>query len=360
MNNKAQTNGIPVVIPSYEPDLHLLQLCEALTESGIRDICIVDDGSGDSYRHIFDQIETEFASRGVTILRHPANLGKGKALKTAFQALLDSRENLVGCVTADSDGQHTPQDILRCMEALQQNPGSLILGCRRFGGEKVPLKSRFGNELTRKVCQYVCGIDVSDTQTGLRGIPAPFMRDLLGVAGDRFEFETRMLVESRNKVPILEVPIETVYESKENHRTHFDPIMDSIRIYRIFGEMFIGYIFSALSSCVIDLLLFTLLCGALRGRGGTAYVIVATVIARIISAIYNYLINYRFVFKSQKSHSGSAARYATLAIMQMCASALLVTGGVTLLPGISETLIKLAADTCLFFVSYYIQRRHVF
>jgi putative flippase GtrA len=186
------------------------------------------------------------------------------------------------------------------------------------------------------------------------------MKHLLNVPGDRFEFETRMLIECRDRVDILEIPIETVYDSKENHRTHFDPIKDSIRIYKIFGVMFLKYVFSSLSSCVIDLVLFAFFCKLLRGGGGSWYVMAATVAARVISAVYNYLINYRFVFRSNKSYSGSAMRYAMLAIIQMCASALLVTGGVMLFRGVSETLIKVVVDGCLFFISYYVQRKVVF
>lgn len=359
--NRFETiKGIPVVIPSYEPDEQLVELCEALVTSGITDICIVDDGSGEEYRSIFDRIETTYADENVRILRHSVNMGKGRALKTAFQDLLEHRQGLIGCVTADSDGQHTPKDIYRCMLELAGHPDSLIMGCRRFDGEDVPLKSRYGNELTRSVCQYLCGINVSDTQTGLRGIPAAFMKHLLNVPGDRFEFETRMLIECRDRVEILEIPIETVYDSKENHRTHFDPIKDSIRIYKIFGVMFLKYVFSSLSSCVIDLVLFAFFCRLLRGGGGSWYVMAATVAARVISAVYNYLINYRFVFRSNKSYSGSAMRYAMLAIIQMCASALLVTGGVMLFRGVSETLIKVVVDGCLFFISYYVQRKVVF
>ena len=156
--NRSETiRGIPVVIPSYEPDEQLVELCEALVTAGITDICIVDDGSGEEYRSIFDRIETTYANENVRILRHTVNMGKGRALKTAFQDLLEHRPELIGCVTADSDGQHTPKDIYRCMLELAGHPDRLIMGCRRFDGEDVPLKSRYGNELTRRVCQYLCG-----------------------------------------------------------------------------------------------------------------------------------------------------------------------------------------------------------
>ena len=125
--NRSETiKGIPVVIPSYEPDEQLVELCEALVTSGITDICIVDDGSGEEYRSIFDRIETTYANENVRILRHAVNMGKGRALKTAFQDLLERRQGLIGCVTADSDGQHTPKDIYRCMLELAGHPDRFV------------------------------------------------------------------------------------------------------------------------------------------------------------------------------------------------------------------------------------------
>ena len=115
-------------------------------------------------------------------------------------------------MTADSDGQHTPADILACMRRLWDNPESLILGCRDFDGPAVSARSSFGNKCTRQVFRYLLGLSVSDTQTGLRAIPAFFMEKLLEVKGERFEYETNMLIEAKNlNIRVLEVPVKTIY-----------------------------------------------------------------------------------------------------------------------------------------------------
>ncbi len=355
-------NSIPVVIPAYEPDEQLLKLCEALHEAGMEDVLLVDDGSGPEYRKFFDEAEEKYHCK---VLRHAVNQGKGRALKTAFNELLNRQEPVLGCITADSDGQHTPEDIRRCMQALEQHPQALVLGCREFTGDHVPFKSRFGNELTKKICSFLCGIKVSDTQTGLRGIPREFMRELISVQGERFEFETNMLIACKDRIDIHEIAIQTVYDSKEDHKTHFDPVKDSIRIYKIFGRMFFKYIVSSLSASLLDLLMFTLFCSLLRGHW-SIYVAVATVAARVISAAYNYMINYKLVFKSQENHTASAIKYVCLAASQMLLSALLVTLGVNLLighvfsPAFPEVGIKIVVDGVLFFLSYYIQRKYIF
>lgn len=249
-------DDIPVIIPSLEPDERLMDLIKDLKKENIQNIILINDGSSEEYNHYFEMAQKDY---GCTVLRHYVNLGKGRALKNAFNYCLLTFPNLIGCVTADSDGQHRPKDIKKCMEALHAT--NLILGCRDFNKEDVPQKSRLGNKITRQVCKYLCGIDVSDTQTGLRAIPKKFMKELLSVSGERFEFETNMLIETKKSgVNIEEVEIQTVYDSKDNHTTHFNPIKDSIMIYKIFGRMFIEFIFSSLSSSVIDLILFAYFC----------------------------------------------------------------------------------------------------
>lgn len=345
---------IPIIIPSYEPDDRLVTLVEELQEYRVK-IVIVNDGSDPKYDGVFQKL----VDRKVTVLRHAVNQGKGRALKTAFNYCLLEDPNLIGCVTADSDGQHLPKDILHCCEELNLYPDNLILGCRDFDDVSVPSKSKYGNKITRNVFKYLCGLKITDTQTGLRGIPARFMKELLNIPGERFEFETNMLIASKEQYPLREVSIRTVYDSKENHTTHFDPIRDSIRIYRILGRIFLKFAVSSLSASVIDLSLFALFCVGLKSVV-SYYIIVATILARVISASYNYIVNYKIVFKSNEQHVRSTVRYIFLAGIQGILSALLVNSTVMRLGVNFEVLVKIVVDTFLFVISFYIQREFVF
>lgn len=349
---------MPVIIPSYEPDQRLVPLLKALKDANIEDIVLVDDGSKDVNQHYFTMAEKEY---GCIVLRHYENMGKGRALKDAFNYCLNEFPNMIGCVTADSDGQHTPEDIQKCMDALETNPTCFVLGCRDFSSENVPKKSRYGNNITKKVCSAVCGVKVSDTQTGLRAIPKAFMAELLNSKGERFEFETNMLIDSKDKYPIVEVSIETVYDSVEDHQTHFDPIKDSIRIYKIFGARLVKFLFSSLSSAVIDLILFSIFCSVFKPFDAKAiwFSGVATVCARVLSATYNYLINYHFVFQSKESKGKALAKYILLAAIQMSISAGAVNMFVYFL-GAPELPIKIVVDVILFLISFVIQRALVF
>jgi glycosyltransferase involved in cell wall biosynthesis len=352
---------IPIVIPSYEPDERFPAILEDIKKAGLGPVVVVDDGSGDDYMSFFEEAEKLVSDLGGVVLHHEVNKGKGRALKTAFSYILENMPEAIGCVTADSDGQHSVECIKKCMDALEQHTDSLVLGVRDFTGEDVPFKSRAGNTITIKVCSYLCGVTVTDTQTGLRGISAPFMKELLDVEGERFEFETRMLIATKDKYPIFEVPIKTIYDSKENHQTHFNPVKDSIRIYKIFGAIFAKFLFSSLSSCLIDLALFWVFCRLFVGIFDSAfYVIAATVAARVLSATYNYLMNYKFVFNSGKSHAASFPKYVALAVGQMTLSAAAVALLVWFIPGVNELVFKIPVDIVLFLLSYYIQRRFVY
>lgn len=355
---------IPIIIPAYEPDERFIKLLGDLKNAALSPIIVVNDGSPKEYDYYFETAQSDYS---VTLLKHDVNMGKGKALKTAFSYCIKKYEKMVGCITADSDGQHTTKAIINVREQLIKTPDTLILGARNFEGAEIPAKSQFGNNLTRKVFKFLYKRDIADTQTGLRAIPFDFMKTLLIVRGDRFEFETRMLIKAVEEgMKIEEISIETIYDSKENHSTHFRPIMDSIRIYKVFGFAFGKFIMSSLSSSFIDLVLFQVFCTLLKhgpvcvwGKG-VQYVAIATIMARIISATYNYLMNYYFVFQSKKNHSKSALEYIILAIAQMSCSAVLTTGLFTLTGTSIELLIKIPVDVALFLVSYQIQKRLIY
>ncbi|MFR5870007.1 MAG: glycosyltransferase, partial [Acutalibacteraceae bacterium] len=108
-----------VLIPSLNPDEKLIRLLEGLHELDIRDILLVDDGSKPETKHYFEQAR----QMGCRVVTHAVNLGKGRALKTGFNAFLNLFPDRPGVVMADADGQHSPQDILKVGRAMEAQPG---------------------------------------------------------------------------------------------------------------------------------------------------------------------------------------------------------------------------------------------
>jgi len=346
-----------IVIPSLEPGDRLLQLLEKLHESLNEQsnsnihakILILNDGSSPEYDTLFEQAKVRY---DCILLKHAINLGKGRALKTAFNYYLNEFPDYNGIVTADSDGQHSAADIIKCINELS-GTGSLILGCRDFNAKGIPKKNRIGNKLTRAIFSFLCGVKISDTQTGLRAIHTELIKEMITVPGERFEYEMNMLVECGNKkIPIKEVPIETIYLDN-NASSHFNPVLDSIRIYKTF----IKYILSAISSFLLDIAVFAVIVFATK-EFSVQYILISTVIARVISSFYNYMVNRNIVFSGNKRRN-TFVKYYILAAFIMLSSGFFTTllHDFTIL---NEVPSKILVDTVLFLLSYYVQKKWIF
>ena len=345
---------VPVIIPAYEPDEKLIKLLDELVAARVSPVIVVNDGSDkEKYGHLYDQAR----DREAVVLEHAVNMGKGRALKTAFNYCLNEYGGLVGVVTADSDGQHAVSDIQKCMEALIEDPSALVLGVRDFNQKGIPARSVFGNKTTSKVMKFLVGMSISDTQTGLRGISSGFMKFLLTEKGERFEFETNMLLDTKELgIKIKEIPIRTIY-LEENRSSHFNPIKDSIRIYAVF----LKFLVSSLSSSVVDIVLFSVFCAMFKNVPvAIGYIMLSTILARVISAIYNFLINYKVVFKGKGSGLRAAVKYLVLAVCIMLLSGFLVSFFHGLGPALPEALVKIPVDCMLFLLSFFVQREVVY
>lgn len=348
-----QVLDLTIIIPSYNPDEKLEKVVEGMLEKGFHDIVVVNDGSNDEHMTPFDKVGDR-----CSVIHHKVNKGKGQAMKTAFEFCLQNRKNSLGVITVDGDNQHHPDDVYNCGKALLENKDDLILGCRNFKSDDVPARSKFGNNITRNVFRFMCGLKVSDTQTGLRAIAMENLEKMLLIKGERYEYETNMLLETKNmNMHITEVPIKTIYLN-ENESSHFNPIKDSIKIYGTIIKFFM----SSIASTILDLTLFYIasLIFTKLGLYQANVIICATAFARVCSSFFNYKMNRSVVFGGGSTLS--IVKYYVLCIIQMSVSALLVYAISHSLAASTalSTVIKAVIDTCLFFISFRIQRNWVF
>ena len=219
-----------IVLPSLDPDDKFDRVVKGLVEHGFENIVIVDDGSDDAHQVHFTRAE-EFAP--CTVLHHGYNRGKGCALKTAFAYVLEKLPDAEGVITIDGDGQHLIEDIIACGERMLREKDRVILGCRDFSQPGVPPRSVTGNRTTSRMFRLFYGIRLSDTQTGLRAIPRAFLEPFLRVEGERFEYETNMLLKmKRQGIGFEEQSIATVYDP-EDYSSHYNALKDSWRIFKI-------------------------------------------------------------------------------------------------------------------------------
>ena len=220
------------IIPCYEPPKSLIAYATKLISCGISNIVIVNDGSNESYDVVFNKLK-EFC----TVLEYKENKGKGHALKHAFLHCKKNFDKSYCFVTCDCDGQHDFDDVLRCVNKAKENNNALILGVRDFTAKSVPIRSKFGNNSTVQLFNFLYKTKISDTQTGLRAFSYENIENLINIKGERFEYEMNMLVYfAKRKLPILEVKIKTIYTKKEEdvkRRSHFKTFSDSIKVWGV-------------------------------------------------------------------------------------------------------------------------------
>lgn len=349
-----------ILIPSLEPDGRLPEYIQKLKDGGFAHIVVVDDGSGDAYRPVFDEVG---AVEDTVVLRHEINRGKGVALKTGYRYIMDNLQDITGVITADADGQHTVEDCLKLAEKLEEGKRALYLGSRDFNLECIPPKSRSGNKITSAVFQLLYGQYLPDTQTGLRAFckeELPFMAE---VEGERYEYEMKVLIAcSRARIPMIPVTIQTIYENN-NEGTHFHPVRDSWRIYKVILGSFFRFMSVSLICFVIDQILALvlrkwLLPAAGLVRGSMMNLQVSGYGARLVSSVVNFMMNKNLVFQMKGKAGKPALRYALLCIAIITIS----NAGVWALGqiGMADWLAKILMDTMLYFLSYRVQERWVF
>ena len=357
--NQAVRNTV-ILIPSLEPDERLPAYIRELEASGFGRIVVVDDGSGETYRPVFREVSD---IPRTTVLRHDINRGKGVALKTGYRFIMELDDSFTTVITADSDGQHTVRDCVRLALKMAEDHSALYLGSRDFNLPDIPPKSRSGNRITSIVFRLLYGKWLTDTQTGLRAFSREKLAFMEAVEGERYEYEMKVLIAcSRAGIPMIPVTIETIYENG-NEGTHFHPIRDSWRIYKVI----LGSFFRFMSTSLICFGIDQLLAFALRewilpawglAAGNLWNINISGWGARAVSSVINFSLNKKMVFR-QKGNTGKAmGKYALLCVGIICVSNM----GVWLMgkAGMAGWLAKMIMDTLLYFVSYRVQQSWVF
>lgn len=344
-----------VVIPALGPEESLISYAAQLLSCGVPQVIVVDDGSGPEYGPVFRALEE---LSGCAVLRHPVNRGKGAALKTAIGWYL-AQGGRFGLVTADCDGQHVAEDVLRVGQALGAHPQALVLGCRSFGRD-TPRRSRIGNTLTSAALRGLYGIPLRDTQTGLRGLPQVMLPALAQLSGDRYEYELNMLLYARRTdTELVTVPIQTLYFD-HNSGSRYRSVADSLPILALLSRGVLQYIGSSALSALVDVALYALLVKMLLlPLPLAARLFLAAGTARLLSSLVNYNCNRRLPYVQTARLYPTVVRYYILWTGQLLAS----FGAVWVLCaglGMDELLAKLLIDGLLALASYQIQMRWVF
>ena len=300
---------IALIVPAYRPTEDMLPMLERFLAHSEFMPVVVNDGSGPEYDAIFSRVP-----EGCTLLKHEVNRGKGAALKTAIGYVIDHLPECALAVTADADGQHTYEDILRVVKTAQEHPGTLVLGSRAFDGN-VPLRSRFGNSVTRQVFAIASGVKVRDTQTGLRAFDRECMARFRDIPGERYEYEINMLLyTAREGIAIQEETIQTIYLD-DNSASSFHPFRDSFKIY----ACILKFAASSMLAFVVDAVMVLVMMAVTGGQER-----LSQTVARLVSATVNFIVNKRVVYESKQDWRPELFKYAALAAANLAVNLLVV------------------------------------
>ena len=331
-----------LLIPIYEPTDRVLPFLSQFAQEEFDAFLVVDDGSGEKYRSIFDEVGEKTVFEAIS---YEDNKGKGHALKEGLKYLLKKYPELDTVVTADGDGQHLHDDIIAVSNAAKENPGKVVLGSRDFEG--VPAKSRSGNIWSARYFRFATNVKIKDCQTGLRALPKESFDMALYTYGERFDYEMNFLMPASREFGIVEVKIHTVYED-DNKGTHFRPVADSLLIMRTP----IVYVIVGVTSFALDILSFWVFSTYVftNASQDPLQLLYCHACSRAISFPYNYILLDKLVFHHKGFFHNSFWKYFALAVSSMFTGYLLSWGFSYLSSAL--TFVKILIDATLGIIKY--------
>ena len=185
-------------------------------------VVVVDDGSTDA------DVAEIFRETDIPVVQHAENLGKGKAILTALRYVEEHGGRYM--ITIDADGQHIPADLEKFIPLLQNDDPLIVVGCRKFNGEHIPDKSRFGRKFSNFWLRVESGISIDDCQSGFRSYPVKYL-SRLKLKGSYYDFETEVLTKAAwAGFQFKMVEVDVYYPEPQHRVSSFRPILDNLRI----------------------------------------------------------------------------------------------------------------------------------
>lgn len=217
-----KSGKVAILIPAYNAEKTIGEVVKRCAEYvPVTDVVVVNDGSADG-------TGAKARASGAVVLMHPANRGKGEALKTAFAYAIEKK--YTGVVTLDADLQHYPQYVPNFVQTAQRARADVLVGSRPRTFRNMPFSRVVTNTLTSILISITSGQVVRDSQSGYRYFTTEALKKLRPQSS-RYDLESEMLIQAgRCGLRIAAVPISTVYEGS---RSFINPFKDTGRFIRI-------------------------------------------------------------------------------------------------------------------------------
>lgn len=222
---------LSVVIPAYNeaerlgPSLR--RVVEYLRGREVDyELLVVDDGSRDTTVAVAER----FAAEGVRLLRHPANRGKGAAVRTGVMATRGARVLL-----SDADLSTPIEEVEKLEPRLGSDGGAeLVFGSRGVAGADIREHQPFYRELMGKTFNRIIRLlgvrGIRDTQCGFKLLQGDVARTLFAdmlVEGFAYDVELVWLARRRG-YRVAEVGV--VWINSKDSRV--DPVRSSLAMLR--------------------------------------------------------------------------------------------------------------------------------
>lgn len=232
-------NKVAFVIPAYNEEKMIGQVVKDLLVEANKthynfEVIVVNDGSKDN--------TSKTASKaGAKVINHILNSGSGGATATGLSYA--QQNNFDVAVTMDADGQHDPKDTVKGVETLIKKKCDLLIGSRLIDAEGMSKTKILGNKGLSTITYLLFGINVTDSQSGLRVFSKKALNQLKWKTSG-YEFCSEMLWRAKQqKLDIQEFPIQAIYTDYsrgkgQNNWNAFNIIksLTKRRLVELFGE----------------------------------------------------------------------------------------------------------------------------
>jgi glycosyltransferase involved in cell wall biosynthesis len=194
---------VSIVIPCYNEKATIEKIVQAVREAPIqsKEIIIVDDGSHDGTQTVLSEIAKTIEK----VIYHPANRGKGAALRSGFAA---ASGDII--LIQDADLEYNPQDYPTLLEPLLLGKADVVFGSRFMGGR--PHRVLFfwhmvANRFLTLLSNMFTNLNLTDAQTGYKAFTASTIKQIQ-IEEDRFGVESELVAKvAKLRCRIFEVGI---------------------------------------------------------------------------------------------------------------------------------------------------------
>jgi glycosyltransferase involved in cell wall biosynthesis len=193
---------LTVIIPTYNEQSTILEIIKRVRATRLAsEIIIIDDGSQDGTRETLTKLEEE---KGISVILHSQNMGKGAAVRTGLQAATGEV-----VIIQDADLEYDPCEYPNLLKPIEEGKADVVFGSRFLGAARRPIL--FWNMVANKILTFCTNIlynnIISDMETGDKVFKRSLVQDM-PLRSRRFDFEPEFTAKLlKRKARLYEVPI---------------------------------------------------------------------------------------------------------------------------------------------------------